>query len=518
MNQFQHDLCDYILSGHAMLCIKTHEKQRAIRHIIECAQSINRNILYWSNVIGWKKQDGMPLDPEIGSSPDGQYPDQAIKEIVSKDENTIFVLQDFGRFITRDYGASNTVIGWLQEVKELVSNSGQTIIFLGPFFEVPIELEKDITYVEFGLPDQQNIMDQIEYACEGVVKEDGSRFEPNQDSMGEIVNASRGMTEQQIIDRVSLALRKHKDLNHFAAKTILAEKASVVSESGLLSYMEPPEGGISIVGGYENIKKHIKLDLPCFSQEAMNFGITPPKGLLLVGVPGCGKTLLSIAIASEFNMPLISMDIGNLLNKYVGESEHNLREAIKIIEQIAPCVLQLDEIEKGFGGGDLDGGASTRIFGSMLKWLNDRTAPVYVIATANNISALPPEFSRSGRFDAVFGLDLPSTNEREQIISIHLTNRNRNPEDFDLDDIVDVTYDFTGADIEETVKLALKIAFGQKTELSTNHIIDAAKSIVPLAKAEPEKIQAIREWCKVRAKQSSANQKPQGAKTRKVVV
>lgn len=503
MINFKNALADYVLSGHALIAVKTHEKDRALLAINECAQEIGRGVLNWCNVIGWKSSDGTILDPAIGSNNDGDYADNAIKRIPSIEENNIFVLKDFGRYLLADYGASSIVCGWLQEIKDILSNTGKTIIFLGPEFVTPTVLQKDITIMEFDLPDKENILKQVMFVCESVTKQDGSKFEPSKEHLESVINSCRGMTQQQVIDRVALALRKHKDLNTEAAATILHEKAAVIRESGLLDYIDPPSGGLENVGGYDNIKSHVMLDKPCFSEEARNFGIDYPKGILLTGVPGTGKTLLSIAIASEFNIPLISMDIGNLLNKYVGESEANLREAIKIIEQVAPCVVQLDEVEKAFGNGDLDGGASTRLFGTILKWLNDKTSPVYVIATSNNISVLPPEFSRKGRFDEIFGLDLPSDMERHKIIEIHLLKKKRDPSNFRVDEIVKITDTFTGADIEQTIKMSLKLAFSRKQQLETQHILEAATSIVPMMKSEPERIKLIQEWCRTRAKPAS---------------
>lgn len=221
----------------------------------------------------------------------------------------------------------------------------------------------------------------------------------------------------------------------------------------------------------------------------------------------CGKTATTLAIASEFGFPLIAMDVGNLMDKYVGESESNMRAAIQILESVAPCVLQLDEIEKGFGGvGDLDGGASKRVFGTFIKWLNDHRSPVYVVATANQVESLPPEFARKGRFDEIFGVDLPTPEERAEIIRIHLAKRGRDPNTYGIEEIVAATENFTGADIEQAIKVGLKIAFAAKRELTTEHCLKGAASITPLSKTEPQRIQTIRDWCATHAK--AANVKP----------
>jgi len=230
--------------------------------------------------------------------------------------------------------------------------------------------------------------------------------------------------------------------------------------------------------------------------------------------------LLTQAIAGEFGFPLIAMDVANLMSRYVGDSEGNMREAIRILERVAPCVLQLDEIEKGFGGvGDLDGGASRRVFGQFIKWLNDRTSPVYVVATANEVQSLPPEFSRKGRFDEIFGLDVPQEAERRTIFDIHLTKRGAQIGAADVEALAAATDGYTGADIEQSVKLGMKMAFSQGAALGVEHLMDAVKSIVPLSKTEPQRIQAIRDWCKTRARQANPEPKRTGVKKqRKVTV
>lgn len=508
-NTFQNNLIDYVLSGHAMLSINTYEKDRAIDQIKHAGRGMSKKVYIWSIATGWQ---GVADD-------ESTTPELAIQKLVNLDEDSICILKDFGTYLNHNtYNAFDIVVAWLEEVKQLVSSARQTIIFLGPDFEVPNILKHDITQMDFDLPNENDIENQINFVCEGVIKEDGSKFVPDKKMLPEIINACKGMTQQETIDRVALSLRKNKDLNEEAVRTILYEKAGVIRSSGLLNYIEPPVGGLSIVGGYDALKEHIKLDKPCFSDEAKDFGIEYPKGILLVGIPGCGKTLLSLAIASELKLPMISMDIGNMMGKFVGDSEANMRQAIKILESVAPCVLQLDEIEKGFGGGDLDGGASQRVFGTFLKWLNDKTSPIYVVATANNIHNLPPEFGRKGRFDEIFGLDLPSEAERKQIFEIHLEKRQYKCDNIDVSKLAKASDGFTGADIEQAVKLSLKIAFSNGKVLDEKKMHKAIEEIIPLSKTEPDRIEAIREWCSTRAKQANPIKKEKGSRKHKVVI
>jgi ATP-dependent 26S proteasome regulatory subunit len=504
LSDFNADFIDYVLSGHAMLSVLTHEKERAIDHMLRAANKAGRKLFMWSIGHGWTDHEGTAVCGDDGLP----EPDKAIAQIQKLPKESICVLKDFNPYLrVETWPRFDVVLGLLQDSKAILANTGRTIVFVGPDLQAPLPLRHDITQIEFGLPDEEDIQKQIMYVCEGVQTQDGKKFKPNMSLMPQIVQACKGMTQQEVIDRVALALRKHKDLNENAAKTLLHEKAGVIRASGILTYIEPPAGGLSMVGGLAALKQHVRLDLPTFSQAALDFGCEFPKGLLLVGTPGGGKTMISLAIASEFGFPMIGMDVGNLMDKYVGESEANMRAAIQILESVAPCVLQLDEVEKGFGGvGDLDGGASKRVFGTFIKWLNDHKSPVYVVATANQVESLPPEFGRKGRFDEIFGVDLPSDEERAEIVRIHLSKRKRDPKNFGIDELVQATENFTGADIEQAIKVALKMAFVKKSELTTEFCLAGAKSITPLSKTEPQRIQAIRDWCATHA--TPANIKP----------
>ncbi len=528
MNKFQNSFNDYVYSGHAILSVTTYEKTRAIQDICEAAKICKKLVWTWSICTGWELIQDLegdetyvyPQDLEPKNLQKITNPELCLQAIPKLAEDSIFILKDFGFYLNYStYPQCDVPISCLDELKEVVPNTRQTIVLIGPENDIPTCLRHDVTIIEFSLPDKEDIKNSIYFVCENVTGEDGQKIKIEMDNIEDIVDACKGMTQQQIIDRVSLSLRKHKNLNKEAVKTIINEKASVIKSSGLLEYIEPPSGGLKVVGGYGALKKHILLDKPCFHEKASEFGIEFPKGVLLVGVPGCGKTLLSTAVASEFGFPLVGMDIGNLMNKFVGQSESNMREAIKILESIAPCVLQIDEIEKGFGGNSDDGGSSKRVFGSFLKWLNDHTSAVYVVATANNVSSLPPELFRKGRFDETFGLDLPEQQERADIFSIQIKNRNRQVENFDINKLGRITHGFTGSDIEQCVKLGLKIAFQRKEELKQSHIEIASEAIVPLLKSEPERIQEIQEWCKTRAKLANPKKETkQKTKNRQVTI
>lgn len=505
MNDFKTDFADYVLSGHALLNVETFEKDRAISEIAEVAKNSDRKIYIWSIALGWTDGCGINVCDIKPEAPVENH----LRAVLDFEDGIICVLKDFGGYMKHEtYPSYDIVVGWLDELRKVVASVHQTIVFVGPQFTAPKALMHDITNINFSLPDSEQVGERINFVCSDVTKADGTKFKPNKEIIPQIVDACRGMTSQQTVDRVALALRKHKGLDEDAVQTIIREKAGVIKASGLLTYIEPPKGGLANVGGYDALKQHILLDQPCFTQEARDFGIEFPRGLMLVGIPGCGKTLLSVAIASELGLPLVAMDVGNLMDKYVGESESNMREAIKMLESISPVVLVLDEIEKGFGGSnDSDGGSSKRVFGTFLKWMSDRTSPVYVIATANQVQSLPPEFCRKGRFDEIYGLDLPCLEEREEIFDIHLSKRNRDPIGFDTADMAKITDGYTGADIEQIVKLSLKIAFSNGKDLNPSHMREAIPQIIPLSQTESCRIAETKKWCESHAKPANPPKK-----------
>ncbi|MFQ5488782.1 MAG: AAA family ATPase [Gammaproteobacteria bacterium] len=483
------DLTDYILSGHAYLYVPTTEKTRFLTDLNALAESLpggGRQVFVWSHATGWQDAKGNPPESVQIGHPD---PQKVAQEILNLPESSLIVLKDFGYYVQpKSYSYADVVIAWLTEIRDVLASSGRTVIFLGPEFDVPAPLANDVTTVDFALPDDSAIEDSVRFITEGHAIEN--------DVLPLIVSACRGMTQQQVEDRTALALRRFKTLNGDAAKLILHEKAEVLRRSGLLRYLEPPEGGMGLIGGCEAVKAHIRRDKACFSDEAKAFGIDPPKGILLVGISGCGKTAISLSAAAELGMPLIQFDVGAMMSKWVGESERNVRAALQQIEAMAPCVVQMDEIEKGFGtvGSDGDSGAGMRAFGTVLKWMSERTCPAYLILTANDVTRLPPEFTRKGRIDEIFGVYLPTEVERRDILCIHLRQRQRDPEAFDLDAIAAATENYSGADIEQVVITGLKLAFHQGNELTTEHLLQAVAQVRPLSQTDPKRVAAMTEW------------------------
>jgi hypothetical protein len=502
---FREQLLDYVLSGHAYLHAPTTEKTRFLTELKSLAESLpdgGRRIFVWSQATGWRDSDDQPAKSTSGTEFGPADPQKVPQEILDHlPEEVICVLKDFGFYLQhKTYSYADVVIAWLCEIRDVLAHTGRTVIFLGPELDLPSALVNDVTTVEFPLPDDGAIEQSVKFVMEG------HKFDNA--VLPSVVSACRGMTQQQVEDRTALALRKFKTLNGEAAKLLLHEKAEVLRRSGLLKYIEPPVGGLNLIGGNDNVKAHIGRDKTCFSKDAQAFGIDPPRGLMLTGISGCGKTQISLCTASELGIPLIQFDVGSMMSKWVGETEANVRQALRQVESMAPCVLQMDEIEKGFGsvGSDGDSGASMRAFGTVLKWLSERTCPAYVIMTANDVTRLPPEFTRKGRIDEIYGIYLPTTAERMEIFSIHLKLKNRKPEDFDLAGLAQATEAYTGADIREVVLTSLKFAFHANKQLSTEHLLAAVPEIRPLSKTDPERVAAMTEWLDRHTKSASSRQ------------
>ncbi len=491
-NPFRDELADYVLSGHAYLHCPTTEKIRLITELKSIAESLpngGRQLFTWSQARGWLDTDERP--PQLAGGVQNGQPDAQLvpQQILDLPENALFVLKDFGFYLQqKTFSYADVVLAWLCDIRDVLAATGRTVLFAGPEFDVPAALANDITTVDFPLPDDAAVAQSIRYILEG--------RDLSNDALPPVISACRGMTQQQVEDRVALALRKFKSLNGHAARLILREKADILRRSGLLKYSEAPTDGLARIGGNNAVKAHISRDKACMTEEARSFGIDPPRGILLTGIPGCGKTAISLAAAAELGVPLIQFDVGAMMSKWVGESEANTRRALQQVAAMAPCVLQIDEVEKGFGsvGGDGDSGAGLRSFGTLLKWMSERTCPVYIIMTANNVAQLPPEFTRKGRIDEIFGVYLPTDTERQEILRIHLQQRNRDPKAFDLAELAAATSDYSGADIEQVVITGLKLAFLAGKELNTAFLLQAVTEVRPLSQTDPQRVAHITQW------------------------
>lgn len=414
-------------------------------------------------------------------------------------EKNIFVLDDINNHIDRD-----EVKLMFRKIAEATNNNTHAII-LSSIYRLPAELEKYITVLQIPLPKRNELGEVLDI----VAKQ--SKVELKTNLRNRLIDAALGMTSMEA--DLAYCLASVKDgFDDKSPFTVSSEKEQIIRKSGILDYF-PKNESLKDVGGMENLKEWLKKRQLAYDKEARDWGLKEPKGLLLLGVPGCGKSLIAKSIASSWNMPLLRLDVGKVFQGIVGSSEDNIRKAIATAEAVAPCVLWIEEIEKGLSGvqssGATDGGVTSRIFSTILTWMQEKTAPVFVVATANNINQLPPELLRKGRFDEIFFVDLPSQKEKENIFSIHLQKNRQNVSSFALDILAQKAEGFNGAEIEECVKEAMFTAYVESQEsniapkLQMIHILDAIKNTVPLSKTMEKQITDLRKFAVSRAKNAS---------------
>lgn len=447
----------------------------------------------------WTATQGMTSDVRVRNDAT-RDPIAALDYVMDFRGDAVFVLKDFHAFI-----GDKIVTRRLRDLSSALKISNKTLVILSPVLRIPPELEKDVTVVDYPLPDVQELDCLLQGIVESLRDNSQIRTDLSADDRELLVKASQGLTagEAENVFAKSLVEKHELDL-----EVIISEKEQIIRKTGMLEFY-PATEAFSGVGGMDALKSWLDMRTLSFTERARDFGLPQPKGVMLMGVQGCGKSLCCKAIASLWRLPLLKLDTGKIFSGIVGSSEENVRRAISIAESVAPCILWVDEIEKGFSGTQSssysDAGTTARVFGSFLTWLQEKTAPVFVVATANDISQIPPEFIRKGRFDEIFFVDLPCMDERREIFGIHLKKRKRNPESYDLDALASVTDGFSGAEIEQVVIDALYSAFGSGRELTQDDLVQCAKASVPLSMTVSEKIMSLRLWATHRCRMASTN-------------
>ena len=408
----------------------------------------------------------------------------------------VFVVEDFHKCFD-----NNQILVNIRKLSSDMKMFNKHIVFLSPFKKLPEEIEKYVTIINMPLPDRNDLKIRLKQ----IIKDE--HIDPELEK--HIIDSALGLTDSEADLAFRLA-NKVVGLDKKEAIRIIAnEKEQIIKKSGILDYVQVDMNLSKSVGGLDNLKMWLKQRSKAFDLKAKNFGLQEPKGVLLFGVPGCGKSLTAKCVASEWKQPLLRLDIGKVFQAEVGSSENNIRQAIATAEAVAPCVLWIDEIEKGLsvGSGEKDGGTNTRVFSTILTWMQEKTKPVFVFATANNISALPPEFLRKGRFDEMFFVDLPTKEERENIFKIHL-GKYKQTSITDFSEIIELSKMFNGAEIEESVKEAMFLSYVEdpdRDQITLNNLETAIKQVVPLAKTMKTRIDELREWASTRARLASSS-------------
>ncbi|MDJ0515010.1 MAG: AAA family ATPase [Trichodesmium sp. MO_231.B1] len=478
---FQEEFELLLRSRYSIIYIQTREEERVENAIAESAKKQgNRAVYLWDFVEGYQNN---PNDIGFGK----RNPLQGLELVEKLPESApaIFILRDFQRFL-EDISISRKLRNLAKKLKSQPKN----IVILAPQISVPEDLTEVITIIEFPLPNSQEIYQEVERLLVAMGQSLEKRL------LDEVVRAAQGLSIERIRRVLAKAIATHGDLQLEDVDLILEEKRQTIRQTQILDFY-PAHENISDIGGLDNLKDWLLRRGGAFSERARQYGLPHPRGLLLVGIQGTGKSLTAKAIAHHWHLPLLRLDVGRLFGGLVGESESRTRQMISIAEALAPCVLWIDEIDKGFAGfkSQGDAGTTSRVFGTFITWLAEKISPVFVVATANNIQALPPEILRKGRFDEIFFVGLPSQEERKAIFEVHLSRlRPHNIKSYDIERLAYETPDFSGAEIEQSLIEAMHIGFSQNREFTTEDILESASQIIPLARTAEEQIKFLQDW------------------------
>ncbi len=497
-----------IRARYPIIYIVSWEEGRVERRLAGIAKKRNKKLFTWSCTRGIVPY-GTPAQSQKHRNAESKDPLVALEQVIDQNEPAIYVFKDFHPFM----GKNNfPVIRKLREVAQHLKNSYKTVVLVSPVLEIAQDLEKDVTVVDFGLPTTADLGELLDRIVDEV--KDNPKIRINLDSAGRerLLQAALGLTLKEAENVFAKTLVNDGKLDADDVSEILSEKQQIIRKSGLLEYYEASEQ-ITDIGGLDALKEWLNKRGMAFSDDAREFGLPAPKGVLLLGVQGCGKSLCAKAVSGLWNLPLLRFDMGKMFGSLVGSSEENIRRAIQIAESVAPAILWVDEIDKAFAGSQSsassDGGTTARVFGTFLTWLSEKTAPVFIIATANDISQLPPELLRKGRLDEIFFVDLPAAKEREQIFAIHLACRGRDPQKFQLAELAEHSDGFSGAEIEEAVVSALYDAFYSDSELDQSAMLKALAETVPLSRTMSEGLAHLRNWAEGRARNASVPREAQ---------
>jgi SpoVK/Ycf46/Vps4 family AAA+-type ATPase len=473
------------------------EETRILEKLKDMSEQRSKKLMLWSVTRGIYRLDDDPSKTDEAT----RDPINALSYIEKCPDPAIFVFLDFHSFLN-----DQTIIRKLRDLVNNLKNTYETLIFLSPVLTVPIELEKELVVVDYDLPDYAEMSELLKGIIEVISKNQEIQINLNEDSTERLVKAAMGLTRSEAENAFARVIVIDKKLDETDIDHILEEKKQAIRKTKLLEYYELKENFANI-GGLDALKTWLSKRGAAFTQKAQNFGLPQPKGIMLIGVQGCGKSLTAKAISGLWKIPLLRLDIGAVFSGIVGSSEENMRKAIKAAESLAPIILWIDEIEKGLSGVQSstfsDAGTSARVFSTFLTWLQEKTSSVFVIATANNIQLLPPELLRKGRFDEIFFVDLPSETDRKDIFNIHIKKRKRDPAQFDLGTLAKESAGFSGAEIEQAVISAMYDAFLENRDISNTDIVTNIKQSIPLSVTMKENIDQIREWAKFRARCAS---------------
>jgi len=508
-----------IRARYSLLYVVSWEERRVLAALREIVVGQDKNFYTWSETMGLR--DG--ANSQVAGVADSRTRDPltVLDTIRSTHEAAVYVLKDFHVFLNNSYPHASAVIRKLRDLSDALHTAYATVILLSPVLQLPEELQKDITVIDYDLPGLRELDGLLTRALDSVRGQKGVDATISAEQRERVLKAALGLT---ITEAENVFAKCIVEKGKFDVDLIVAEKQQLIRKSGVLEYFESKED-VSDIGGLELLKAWLRNRSLAFTEKAQKFGLPSPRGILLLGVQGCGKSLTCKAVAHLWRLPLLRLDVGRIFAGLVGSSEENMRRAIQMAETVSPCVLWLDEIEKGLAGVQsssyADSGVTARVFATFNTWMQEKSKPVFVVATANDISQLPPELLRKGRFDEIFFVDLPGEPERRDIFEIHLRKRGRDPKQFDLDRLAAESGGFSGAEIEQAIIAGLYAAFevarpdaatpaaegglAGERDVTTDDIVAAIKQTVALSVTMKEDIDLVRRWAKGRARPASVH-------------
>jgi hypothetical protein len=483
-----HELKTLVLSFHSLLAVETVEEERVRSLLLEVANDLRLPFYEWSVTEGLRRLRTASVDMTQDAL-------TALKYIDHLEGDGIYLLKDLAPYLS-----TASVARALRDLAQKLTSTRSALVLTGNPVDLPADLDALAVRFQMQLPDDQELRDLIRSVIESISARQPVRVDLSREDAQRIVQALAGLTLNQARQVIASAIVDDGCLSADDLQKIIKRKGQMIEHGGVLEFF-PVEGNKFELGGFERLKAWLESAKVGFTAAARELNLEAPKGILLVGVQGCGKSLAAKFVARQWDLPLLKLDAGRLYDKYIGETERNFRKATSLAESMAPVVLWIDEIEKVFaqgGSGESDGGLTHRLFGSFLTWLQDKNADVFVVGAANDLMNVPPELLRKGRFDEIFFVDLPTPDERQKIFRIHLLLRKQDPAKFDLPALAQATEGFSGAEIEQVVISALYRALQKKQTLATAGLVDAANSTVPLSIARHEDIDEIRQMAKGR--------------------
>ncbi len=496
-----------IRARYPILYLLTHEEARLENLVEDIARRQGKQLFIWSGTEGLIKhlEAGGTRVAVRSATPEMTDPNDVLRHIATQNTGGLFLLKDFHPFLE-----DPLIIRRLRDVAQKLKGTYKSLLLSSPRLNLPIELEKEITLIDIPLPDLSELSDLLKSLCQVVGTKDRQALQITQRDFHDLARAALGLTLTEAENAFSKAVVSDSKLTRNDIQIVLAEKQQIIRKSGILDFHQS-DATLGEVGGLHNLKQWLKIRGKAFQQGAEEFGLPSPKGVLLLGAPGCGKSLMAKAVAQAWQLPLLRLDFGRIFSGLVGSSEENMRRALKVAEGIAPAVLWIDELEKGLAGGTSgqgDSGVSARVFGTFLSWMQEKSSTVFVVATANRIDMLPPELMRRGRFDEIFFLDLPRPAVREEIVRIHLAKKKRGNANVDLKPLIAATEGFSGAELEHCVMEGLFLAFDAGRDLTVADLVLAAQKTVPLSVTYVEELRRSREWASKRARSADEEDAP----------